>query len=189
MNRSDRAADLALPAASLTALGRALAAEIGAERAAHALRAAGHAAGDALFRGFARGATGEAADEAAATALAGLPEERFWQRFAEFFAGRGWGRLTFEAVHPGVGALASGDCVEAVPGADAPIPGCHFTTGVLANLLGRVAGDDVAVLEVECRSSGDPRCRFLFGAPAALDAVFADLAAGRDVDASLAALR
>ncbi|MBI4408484.1 MAG: hypothetical protein HY561_02170, partial [Gemmatimonadetes bacterium] len=48
---------------------------------------------------------------------------------------------------------------------------------------------DVAVMEVECRARGDLRCRFVFGGASALEALYADLAAGRDLEASLAALR
>ena len=33
-------------------------------------------------------------------------------------------------------------------------PACHLTTGMFADLFGRVAGAPVAVLEVECRSAG-----------------------------------
>jgi hypothetical protein len=51
-------------------------------------------------------------------------------------------------------------------------PSCHFTTGVLANILGRAADGEVAVLEVECRSRGDQRCRFLFGGADAVYSVY-----------------
>ena len=67
-------------------------------------------------------------------------------------------------------------------------PSCFFTTGMLANLLGQAAGGDVAVLEAECRSRGDERCRFLFGSPAALDALYTRLRAGEDIQESITAL-
>jgi hypothetical protein len=59
---------------------------------------------------------------------------------------------------------------------------------VLANLLGRVAGSDVAVLEVECRSRGDQRCRFLFGGAIAVYALYDRIAAGTETEAALAEL-
>ena len=76
-------------------------------------------------------------------------ESQFWRRFAELFERRGWGRIGNEAVHPGVGALDAFDWVESNPELLAGRPACHFTSGLLANLLGRVCQDEVAVLEVE----------------------------------------
>jgi hypothetical protein len=59
---------------------------------------------------------------------------------------------------------------------------------MIANLLGRVSGEDVAVLEVECRSRGDERCRFLYGSPAALEIVYEAIREGQGTEASLTAL-
>jgi predicted hydrocarbon binding protein len=182
MQGSNRPAELALPVASLTALRRTLAASVGADDAAGALQSAGVAAGDALFRVLAQGPTGEP------IALAEWSEASFWRRFTELFERRGWGRLTNRTLHPGVSALDSNDWVEVDLDAGARRPSCHFTTGMLANLLGRVSGEDVAVLEVECRSKGDPRCRFLYGSPTALEIVYGGIREGHEPDASLAAL-
>ncbi|MBI4408194.1 MAG: hypothetical protein HY561_00705 [Gemmatimonadetes bacterium] len=175
--------ELALPVASLTALRQALLEEVGDDGAARALQRAGFAAGDAFFDLIARAAGGDAAQPAH------IAESLFWRRLSELFAARGWGRLAHEAVHAGVGALDSSDWIEAETAQAAQRPNCFFTTGLLANLLGRTAGADVAVMEVECRARGDLRCRFLFGGASALEALYADLAAGRDLEASLAALR
>jgi hypothetical protein len=187
---NSRPAELALPVASLAALRRALASAVGPDAAARSLQAAGQAAGDAFFRALVRsGAPGlSSADERAAVLLRQLPEHAFWRRFADVFASRGWGTLRHESVHEGVGALQSWDWVESDPAAGAIRPGCFFSTGLLANVLGQVADDDVAVLEVECRSQGDDRCRFLFGGPAALEELFVRIQAGQDVHASLATL-
>jgi hypothetical protein len=43
-------------------------------------------------------------------------------------------------------------------------------------------------MEVECRSQGDPRCRFLFGSAAALNALYARVSSGDAVDAALSKL-
>jgi hypothetical protein len=196
---TSRPAELAMPIASLAALRRALAAEVGPDAAARALLLAGHAAGDALYAALAsRAAQGESADLSPADAgtdapdpgasLAQVPQSVFWHHFADLFATRGWGRIAHEAVHGGVGSLESPDWAEADPTTGELRPSCFFTTGLLANLLGRVAGQEVAVLEVECRSRGDLRCRFLFGGAAALDSVYAALSEGRTVEEALAAL-
>ncbi|MBX6364637.1 MAG: hypothetical protein IRZ00_12285 [Gemmatimonadetes bacterium] len=172
--------ELALPTAALAALRRFLLTELGAESGARALRQAGHAAGDALYPVL----VGGAADGDAAS----IPETVFWRRLGDLFAARGWGRLTHADLHPGLGALDAADWMEANPQLGAPWPGCHFTTGLLANLLGRAAGDEVGVLEVECRSRGDGRCRFLFGGREALDAVYEALRSGSSLEESLARL-
>lgn len=188
---NSRPAELALPVASLAALRRALAEIVGADAAARAMQMAGHAAGDAFFRALCRQpapGTSTSAEEPGPETLRGMGQHTFWRRFSNLFASRGWGTLAQEQLHPGVAELHAADWVEADPQAEAVRPGCFFSTGLLANLLGQVAGEDVAVLEVECRSQGDPRCRFLFGAPAALDALFRHLQDGQDVRTSLASL-
>jgi hypothetical protein len=189
---NSRPSELALPVASLAAIRRELAIAVGGDTAARALQSAGNAAGAAFFRalahGFGSGSPAEDPEETARQQLAAVDQAAFWRRFGELFGSRGWGHLAMLAVHPGVSALDATDWVEADPDAGATRPSCFFTTGLLANVLGRVAGEDVAVLEVECRSRGDARCRFLFGGPAALDALFGQLAAGRELEDSLAAL-
>jgi predicted hydrocarbon binding protein len=174
--------ELALPVPSLQALRGALEAEVGVDAAARALRQAGHAAGDALFPLLSAG------PEGAPDGPGDLPEDTFWRRVADLFSARGWGRLQFEPLHPGLGALEAADWVEASPEDGRLYPSCHFTTGLLANLLGRAAGDRVGVLEVECRSRGDLHCRFLFGGQDALERVHGALARGQDIDRALAQL-
>jgi hypothetical protein len=183
-----RPSELVVPVRALNALRAALVGETGTDMAARALRVAGSAAGQAMFRSLASaaGASGEAEDMRAA--LDALPQDRFWDAFSAYFASRGWGRMSFSPAHAGVGSLSSPDWVEADPDAGEGRPACFFTTGLLAGLLGRLTASEVAVLEAECRCAGAPRCRFLFGSPAALEAVYADWAAGKDVDASIAAL-
>ena len=107
---------------------------------------------------------------------------------AELFAARGWGRLEFTALHPALGSLEASDWVEADASDGSLRPSCHFTTGVLANLLGHAAGENVGVLEVECRSRGDLACRFIFGGHDALEAVYQALARGQELDQALAQL-
>jgi predicted hydrocarbon binding protein len=165
--------ELTLPVRALAALRRALVAEMGEEAAARILRSAGAAAGDALHEMLGQGGR-DARDEQA-----------FWRELSDFFQNRGWGRLSQEQPHPGVAALDSADWVESDPEGVEARPSCFFTTGMLANLLAREAGDSVAVLEVECRSRGDLRCRFLFGAAETLDALYQAVAAGAVVQQAL----
>jgi hypothetical protein len=183
--------ELAIPAASLTALRHALTEDVGPEKAARALQQAGFAAGDAMFALLAGPVSaGRDASESGADpgALAQLPGSVFWRRFSDLFAARGWGRMSHEDLHPGLGCLESSDWIEADPAAGASRPSCFFTVGLLANLLGRIAGQPIGVLEVECRSRGDLRCRFLFGGSAAIDSIYAATLEGRSVEESLAEL-
>ncbi len=174
---TSRSPEITLPVASLRAMRRALEAELGADAAARALQHAGHAAGDAFHALL--------SDDGDPSRLG---ESEFWRRLNDIFAERGWGRLHFEPEHPGIGSLESADWSEADPGAGALRPSCHFTAGLLANVLGRTAGQDVGVFEVECRSRGDLRCHFYFGGAEALQRVYTALRDGRDVEAALAEL-
>lgn len=181
MNQNNgRPQELALPVASLAALRYALAEAVGQDAAARAFQQAGVAAGDAFFKLLANPAAGDAPAE--------WDESMFWRRFGELFERRGWGRIANEQVHAGVAALDAFDWVESNPDLSASRPTCHFTTGLLANLLGRVCQDEVAVLEVECRSRGDSRCRFLYGSPDVLEMLYERLRDGESIEASLAAL-
>jgi predicted hydrocarbon binding protein len=174
MPSNNRSQQVVLPARALAAIGGAIAEVIGPEAAAEALRAAGHAAGDAFH-----GLLAERHD------LAGLPAAEFWATLSQLFSSRGWGQLRYREAHPGVGSLETVDWAEARPEEALTQPSCHFTTGLLANLLGRIAGEEVAVLEVECRSRGDERCRFLFGSPDALFALYERVADGEGADRAL----
>lgn len=180
MTQGQRPQELALPVASLAALRQAIEDQVGADAAARVLHAAGNAAGDA-FHEILTGGTD--------TLPADWSEGAFWRRFSELFARRGWGHLSNERVHEGVGALTARDWVEADPDNGSDRPTCAFTAGLLANLFGRISADEVAVLEVECRSRGDEQCRFLYGSAPALDAVYAHLRSGASVEDTLAALR
>jgi hypothetical protein len=65
------------------------------------------------------------------------------------------------------------------------MPMCFFTAGMLADFLGRLAGEAVSVLEVECRSRNDERCRFLSASPETLDRVYELMNAGRSYEEAL----
>lgn len=95
----------------------------------------------------------------------------------EFFTDQGWGTLTAAPLGDAVLALDAGDWAEAVSGSS-EFPSCHVTCGLLADFLGRLSDGLVAVMEVECRSRGDGRCRFLAGAPETLSTLYDRMAQG-----------
>lgn len=172
--------ELALPATSLTILRRSLRKEAGPLGATHALHAAGYATGESLL--------GLLEEHLGTDDPAGVENEAFWGGLGEFLRGRGWGSLEHERVHPALGLLSSRDWAEADPGADETQPSCPFTAGLLASVLGRVAGGPVAVLEVSCRSKGDEACRFAFGSEAAIHELYGFLLDNLTLEEALASL-
>ncbi len=184
---SSRPTELALPAAALASLRGALTAEFGEDAAARVLRNAGHDAGDAFFQILSSDA-GAAPAGSTGSAIGQLSPDAFWRRFSQLFYSRGWGSLAHFDVHPGIAVLAAADWAEADASGVEARPGCYFTTGILANVLGKVAGGDVAVMEVECRSRGDAQCRFMFGSPDALRGVYDLLVNGASTENAVAQL-
>jgi bacteriochlorophyll 4-vinyl reductase len=103
---------------------------------------------------------------------------------ADFFQSAGWGRLTISPLGGAALALDSSDWIEAEPGS-AQMPMCFFTSGMLADVMGRMSGEQVAVMEVECRSKGDSICRFLSASPTTLQEVYEKMAAGMSYEEAL----
>jgi predicted hydrocarbon binding protein len=154
--------------------------QLHASLAAHApdqlvtiLQEAGYAAGEGLYRSFAT--TNNPAD---------LDADMLAETLSEFFTSGGWGSVTITPVGTGALALDSSDWVEAEPGT-AQSPMCFFSAGMLADFLGRLSDETVAVLEVECRSRGDARCRFLSATPEVLERVYNDMTTGKTYEDAL----
>lgn len=120
--------------------------------------------------------------------LPALSLNRFWSAVAGYFEEAGWGRIEHEPVNQGVGVVNASDWAESDADESRTGPGCHLTTGLLAELLTRAAGQPVAVMEVACRSHGDPACRFLFGSPTTLLHVHRRLAEDSSLEEALAAI-
>jgi len=135
-------------------------------RAASVLREAGFASGEAIFQAL----TDYAGKHYGVERPQALDAARLATALDEFFTASHWGHLALGEEAPGILALDSPDWAEATDGV-APFPSCHFTAGLLADLFTRLAGRQAAVMEVECRSRGDGRCRFLVGGPGTLTAL------------------
>jgi predicted hydrocarbon binding protein len=145
------------------------------DQAAQALQEAGYAAGDELYDAW----TGWLAERTGVADPADLDERHLSQQLGAFFASLGWGRLAVTRLGPAL-AVDATEWAEADPASGSVAPACHVTSGMLAGLLGRLAGGHVAVMEIECRSRGDEHCRFLAGSPETLQAVYDGASAGRD---------
>ena len=139
------------------------------------LQEAGYAAGEGLYHAF-----------AAVHNPADLDADQLAPALSEFFTTGGWGAVTVTPVGTGALAIDSSNWSEAEPGT-AQSPMCFFSAGMLADFLGRLSDETVAVLEVECRSRGDTRCRFLSATPEVLEKVYNEMTAGRSYAEALGA--
>lgn len=182
MSASDAPQIASFPAELLAELSRTLTSNLAPANSAELLRQAGYGMGEPLHRLLHE----RALDDDHATAEMAAPE--FWAALTDFFAALGWGELSHQRLHDGVSALDAANWIEAAGDGSPGQPACHFTTGVLADLLRRVADREVAVLEVECRRAGDDRCRFLFGSETALQRIYDGIREGDAYSDAITAL-
>ena len=186
MNSSTDQTLLKIPASSLAAMHRAARQLSSPAEAAALVRQIGYESGEGFLSEFTAWLMHHRHDPGAAPGV--LSADEFWHLLSAFFARIGWGRLHFEQLHEGVASLGSSDWVEGRVVEPARQPSCHFTTGMVADLLGRLTDTEVAVLEVSCQARGDGSCRFLFGSPEGLQTVYEGLRAGQPVDEVLRSL-
>ncbi|GAC1477504.1 MAG: hypothetical protein NVS1B4_20310 [Gemmatimonadaceae bacterium] len=163
---------VAISRGALAALHAALLRDAGPE-AARYLQEAGYAGGETVATSFHRwlGTRGVGAPE-------DLELGEFERHASDYFRETGWGTLKVGSLRDAVATLDSSDWAEAEAGRGLTQPGCHLTTGMLADFFGRIAETPLAVLEVECRSAGDDRCRFLIGAADVMAHVYEEMEQG-----------
>ena len=143
-------------------------------QAASYLQEAGFAGGEELFREFGDWLVGTRGVEHAGD----LDVQFLSEVLSQFFSEQGWGELSASPLGPAVLALDSVEWAEASDESRGEFPSCHLTCGLLADFLGRLSDGQVAVMEVECRSRGEARCRFLAGAPETLSTLYERMAQG-----------
>jgi len=168
--------DVPLSASSLVAFSpralHALRERVGAQ----ALQEAGYAAGEGTFRAFSAWLP-----QAAGVDHPGeLAAPRLAEVLSQFFVSLGWGAVQVTSIGDAAVAVDASAWAEAAPDAKLPYPSCFFTAGLLADFMGRLAEASLAVMEVECRSKGDARCRWLVGAPETLSALYEHMTQGAD---------
>jgi uncharacterized protein len=154
--------------------------DAGANAAAY-LQEAGYAGGNGLFVAFASWCSSHGL---------GAPESmdaaEFQARAADFFGELGWGAMAVGTLHDSVLTIDSSDWAEADPASAMQYPGCYLSAGMLADFFGRVAGAQLVVMEVECRSMGSNRCRFLAGSAETIQHVYDGITQGATYEATLA---
>ena len=148
---------VAFPRQSLAALRAALLRDVGGNFATY-LQEAGFAGGEAVYAAF---GAWLAARHAPAPDALGV--DAFQEHAAQFFREMGWGGMTVSSLDSVAATIDSPDWAEADPASAMPYPACYYSMGLLSDFFGRTADAPLAVLEVECRSSGQQRCRFLVG--------------------------
>jgi len=163
---------VALPRQSLAALRSALMRDLGGGYATY-LQEAGYAGGDAIFATFQGWLAGRGvnADSVGFAEFQGLA--------AEFFRDAGWGTLEVGNLNDVVITLDSTDWAEADPTLNIGFPACYYSMGLLADFFGRLAGSALSCYEVECRSNGASRCRFLLGSAEVIGQVYQRMTEGR----------
>jgi len=150
--------------------------------AAGYLQEAGYAGGGALFEAFRRwlAARGGNAPES-------LSLTEFQSNASDFFRECGWGSLEVGELHDTVATLDSTDWGEATPGAGLEQASCHFSSGMFSDFFGRLSDAPLAVMEVECRSAGADRCRFLLGSTEIMEHVYNAMSGGETYEAAVGA--
>jgi predicted hydrocarbon binding protein len=172
---------LGLSRDALTTLRNALLRDTGPSAAAY-LQEAGYGGGGALFEAFRQwlAARGQGSPES-------LGVTAFQREATEFFRQAGWGALEVGTIHDTVATLDSADWAEATPEQPLEHPFCHLSSGMFADFFGRVADAPLAVMEVECRTAGSHRCRFLLGSTEVMQQVYDGMAAGHPYEDAIAA--
>jgi len=170
---------LAIGRGALAALHAALQTQA-PEQAVSILQETGFASGEGVYAAFLAwlpmGAGVENPDQ--------LDGEQLSSTLSAFFEAQGWGTVSATPLPGGALAIDSEDWAEAQPGtSEAPM--CFFSAGMLADFLGRLTGETVAVMEVECRCKGDSRCRFLSAMPETLQKVYEAMTAGQTYEEGL----
>ncbi|HTR77062.1 MAG TPA: V4R domain-containing protein [Gemmatimonadaceae bacterium] len=157
---------------SLLALRDSLFRDLGITAASY-LQDAGYAGAAPVYEAFARWLATRGYESPERVGAAAFGAEA-----SAFFAEAGWGSLELGNLGHGVATLDSNDWAEADPAHALEFPGCYYTAGVLSDFFSRLADGPVAVMEVECRSMGTERCRFLVGGPDVMQRVYDDMGRG-----------
>jgi predicted hydrocarbon binding protein len=171
---------LGVGAGALHTLRRSLTRDLG-EQAAVCLQEAGYAAGEQIYEAFRNWLP----EYTGVGTPADLDARVLGEVLSAFFCELGWGSLNVERAGGNGLAITSTDWAEADPNESSEIPSCYMAAGLFADFLGRLSETSVAVMEVECRSRRDPRCKFLVGTPETMEAVYEALASGGDYESAL----
>jgi hypothetical protein len=152
-------------------------------QAAQPLLEAGFSCGGDIYRAF-----GEWLEDKTGVAdPADIDADALGELLSGFFVELGWGEISVTRLGSAAIAIDSPDWAESSHSGGAQYPSCHLTTGLFSAFLEKLAESEVAVMEVECRTRGDNRCRFLAGAPETLQVAFEAMSTGAGYEEALSA--
>ena len=152
-------------------------------QAASYLQEAGFAGGEAMADAF----RAWLADRYGIEQPRDLDAAHFGTILSQFLAELGWGTVSVAPLGSSALAIDSTDWAEAQDDPSGEYPSCHLSCGLLADFLGRISDGTIAVMEVECRSRGDARCRFVAGSPDTLSVLYDRMAQGESYADALGA--
>lgn len=174
---------VSLSRTTLSTLRTAIARDSGVGSAAAWLQEAGYAGGEAMYEAFRAWLGAHGMGDPGA-----LGVEGFGREASRFFSELGWGSLQVGALGDSVALVDAPAWTEAEGESLDGQPSCHLSTGLFADFFGRMAGEPLAVMEVECRAAGDGRCRFLLGSAEVMQALYDGMAAGQSYEEAAAGL-
>jgi predicted hydrocarbon binding protein len=151
-------------------------------QAASYLQEAGFAGGEAMADAF----RAWLADRHGVEQPRDLDAAHFGSTLSQFLSELGWGTVCVSPLGAAALAIDSSDWAEAQDDPSGEYPSCHLSCGLLADFLGRISDGTIAVMEVECRSRGDARCRFVAGSPETLGVLYDRMAQGEGYADALA---
>ena len=170
---------LALPREAVTTL-RAVLFRQDAGTAASHLYEAGFAGGNALHTAFVRWC---------ADRKLPVPENMnapdFERHVTGFFSELGLGTVAVASQHDVALTFDSANWAEADPASGLQFPGCYLTMGLFTGFFAALGGAPVSVMEVECRSMGSERCRFLVASAETIQQVYDGMSQGTTYQAVL----
>ena len=170
---------IGVPRDAMVAL-RAVLFRVDAATAASSLYEAGYAGGGALHDAFVRWCRWKKLPVAE-----NMAASEFAQHASAFFTELGMGALEIGTLQDAAVTLDSTNWSEAEPSSGMQFPGCYLTAGMLTEFLTRVAGVPISVLEVECRSMGAKRCRFVAGSAETIQQAYEAMAQGTSYEVVL----
>ena len=172
---------IGLPRDALIALRTVLFRQAGPNAATY-LYEAGYAGGQALHDAFIRWSR---ARKLPVPDTMAAPD--FERHVTAFFSELGMGAIRIGTLDDAAVTIDSSNWAESEPGSGMQFPGCYLSAGLMTDFFSRVGGAPVSALEVECRSAGADRCRFLIGSAETIQQVYDGIAQGTSYEAALLA--
>ena len=168
---------LALPRGAFARL-RDLVWHATAEHAPGYLQEAGYGAGEQVYQGFVNWCAKHSYGVPESIAAANFPKLAEW-----FFNELGWGHVSVGTIGNAVVTVDANNLPDV--GAQVQFPGCYMSSGMFADFFSRLAGAQLVSREVECRTIGNERCRFVIASAETIQHMYDGMAQGMHYEQAL----